>query len=311
MELISVIIPVYNGEKTIKGTIESVLQQTYAHFELIVINSDSSDGTFEIVSSIQDQRIKIYNYPKANAAVNRNRGLIYAKGEFVSFIDADDIWTADKLEAQYTVLRENPQSGLAYSWTDVIDELDKFVRPCSYATWQGDVYTKLLLKDFIASGSNVMIRKNILAKVGGFNESLTNAQDSDMWQRLAAITDFVCVPKVQILYRIIPNSMSSNVLGMEAAKLQIIESGFSSQKAKSLEHLKKYALSNLYQYLTFKSLEAPPDKIERWTSIRFLWNWVRYNPAVLKQRQTMLIAVFKIAFPRLYYSFKKFWKANN
>jgi glycosyltransferase involved in cell wall biosynthesis len=284
MVLISVIIPVYNGEPTIKETIESVIQQTYSEFEIIVINSDSSDRTLEIVSRIQDQRIKIYNYPKANGSVNRNRGLTHAAGELIAFLDADDIWKPDKLELQYKALQENPQAGVVYSWTDAIDQQGKFLRPCSHTTWQGDIYRKLLLNDFIASGSNVMIRENVLAQIGGFNESLTNAQDRDTWMRLAAITDFVCVPKVQILYRILPNSVSSNIVGMEAAQLQVIDNAFKNKKAASFQHLQEQALANLYKYLCYKTLDVAPGKQNNLLVVRILWETVKRDPGLLQQR---------------------------
>jgi glycosyltransferase involved in cell wall biosynthesis len=117
MPLISVIIPVYNGEKTIKETIEAVLNQTFSDFELIVINDGSQDSTLDIVSSIQEARIKVFSYPNAGQAISRNRGLSHACGEFIAFLDADDLWTPDKLEAQLKALQANPQAGVAYSWT--------------------------------------------------------------------------------------------------------------------------------------------------------------------------------------------------
>ena len=200
--LISVIIPVYNAEKTIKETIQSVLNQTFTNFELIIINADSTDKTLSIISQIKDERIKVFDYPKANVAVNRNRGFKHATGDYITFLDADDLWTTDKLAAQYTALQSNPQAGVAYSWTNCIDENNKFLRKAAHVNWNGDVYSKFLLDDFIGNGSNVMIRREFLIEVGGFDESLTNAQDTDMWLKLSAITDFVCVPKTQILYRI-------------------------------------------------------------------------------------------------------------
>src|SRR3712207_3352824 len=114
MPLISVIIPVYNGEKTIQETIESVLNQTFPSFELIVINDGSHDSTLDIVSSIKDPRIKVFSYPNAGLSASRNRGISVACGEYVSFIDADDLWTPDKLEAQYKALQANPQAAVAY-----------------------------------------------------------------------------------------------------------------------------------------------------------------------------------------------------
>ena len=91
MPLISVIIPVYNGEITIKETIDSVLTQTFLDFELIVINDGSQDLTLKIVSSILDPRLKVFSYPNAGLAATRNRGISHASGEYISFIDADDL----------------------------------------------------------------------------------------------------------------------------------------------------------------------------------------------------------------------------
>ncbi|AFZ56434.1 glycosyltransferase [Anabaena cylindrica FACHB-243] len=292
MELISVIIPVYNGGKTIKPTIESVLKQAHYNFEIIVINSDSIDSTLEIVSSIQDQRIKIYNYPKANAAVNRNRGLKHACGELITFLDADDIWTSDKLEAQYRVLQENSQATVVYSWTDAIDELGKLLRPCSHSTWQGDVYAKLLLDDFIGSGSNAMIRSFAFDKVGGFDETLTNAEDTDMWLRLAAQYHFIFVPQVQIFYRISSNSKSSNILGLEISNLRIIEKEFATAPL-SLQYLKPYRIANLYKYLSYKALTVSPGKQNSIQATRILWLTL-INDTTLLQKPIIYKALLKL-----------------
>ncbi len=100
MPKISVIIPVYNAEETIKETLESVLSQTFSQFEIIVINDGSQDKTLEIVSRILDPRLKVLSYPNAGVSVSRNRGISQAAGEYVSFLDADDLWTPDKLETQ-------------------------------------------------------------------------------------------------------------------------------------------------------------------------------------------------------------------
>ena len=278
---ISVIIPVYNAEDTIKETIESVLNQTFTNFELIIINADSTDETLSIISQIKDERIKIFSYPKANVAVNRNRGIKHAKGDYITFLDADDLWTSDKLAAQYTALQKKPQAGVAYSWTNCIDENGKFLRKNARFDWNGDVYSKLLLIDFISSGSNVMIRREALIAVGGFDEILTNAQDTDMWFKLSAITDFVCIPKVQILYRILPNSMSSNVLGMEKSYLEVIERAFAYKKAKNLQHIKPQTIANFYKYLCYKVLKTPVVKQQNAVAARFLFTAIKTDISLL------------------------------
>src|SRR4028118_1289230 len=256
MPIFSVIIPVYNGEKTIQETIESVLNQTFTDFELIVINDGSQDSTLEIVERIQDSRLNVFSYPNAGQAASRNRGFSHASGEYISFIDADDLWTPDKLEAQLRALQDNPQAAVAYSWTKCIDESGQFSRRGSHISATGDVYGKLLLIDFIENGSNPLIRRQALIKVGSFDESLPAAEDWDMWLRLAACYEFVAVPSSQILYRQSANSWSANVLKQGAGSLQVMERAF-NQAPESLQHLKPASLANIYKGLTFKALEGP------------------------------------------------------
>ncbi|MGB3758311.1 MAG: glycosyltransferase [Rivularia sp. (in: cyanobacteria)] len=279
--IISVIIPAYNAEKTIKQTIESVLNQTFTNFELIIINASSTDSTLAIISQIKDERIKVFDYPQANVAVNRNRGFKQATGDYITFLDADDLWTSDKLASQYTALESNPQSGVAYSWTNCIDKNNKFLRKAACVNWNGDVYSKFLLDDFIGNGSNVMIRRELLIEVGGFDELLTNAQDTDMWLKLSAITDFICIPKAQILYRIQQQSMSSNVLGLEKSNLEVINRAFAREKAKLLQHLKPIAIGNLYKYLCYKVLTTPPGKLQSTVAVRFLFTAIKTDITLL------------------------------
>ena len=299
--LISVIIPVFNGEKTIKETIDSVLNQIFQNIELIIIDDGSKDKTLEIIKNISDSRINVFSYPNAGLSASRNRGISQAKGELISFIDADDLWTLDKLQAQWQALQENPQAAVAYSWTDYIDESSKFIKSGRRIKANGDALSKLLLFNFLENGSNPLIRQKALEKVGGFDESLFAAEDIDMWLRLVANYEFVCVEKPQILYRTSTTSMSTNLKRQEAESSKVIERAFSNPKAEKLQHLKKQSLSHLYQYLTFKAIEAPPKQRQTLTAIYFWWNCIKNNPAMLKNKNVTIIAVLKILFPGLFH----------
>ena len=293
MPAISVIIPVYNGEKTIRETIESVLKQTFRDFELIIINDGSQDTTLEIIERIKDQRIKIFSYPNAGTNSSRNRGIDQAAGEYISLMDADDLWTPDKLEAQLKALQANLQAAVAYSWTDYIDESSQFLRPGAHLSFTGDVYKQLLLSNFLENGSNPLIRKQAIAQVGGFDESLTHGEDWDMWLRLATHYHFVAVPSPQILYRVYPHSSSFNVSKLEAGCLQVINRAF-TQAPESLQPLKRYSLANLYKYLTSKALEGDPERPKSLAATRFLWQAVINDPSLLRTR-VFLKVLFKIA----------------
>ncbi|MBD1866918.1 glycosyltransferase [Cyanobacteria bacterium FACHB-471] len=298
MPLISVVIPVYNGEKTIKETVGSVLNQTFSNFELIVINDGSQDSTLEILSNISDSRLKVLSYSNAGLAASRNRGIEQASGEYISFIDADDLWTADKLEAQLKALQANPQASVAYSWTNWIDESNQFLRSGGHILASGQVYTKLLIRDFVESGSNPLIRKQALDTVGGFDGSVPGVEDWDMWLRLAARYEFVAVPSPQILYRISANSMSTNVWKMEKSSLRVIEKAFAeasqSSELDSSTALKRKVLGSRYQYLTLKALEGNLERRKGLTSVRFFGMAIANDPTWLKRPKLMAIILFKI-----------------
>ena len=283
MPNISVIIPAYNAEDTIKETINSVLNQTFTDFELIVINDGSQDLTLELVSSISDPRIRAFSYPNAGPQKSRNRGIAQATGEYVSFLDADDLWTADKLEAQLKALQAHPQAAVAYSWTDYIEASGQYLRPGPQFNFNGDVYARLLLSDFIGSGSNPLIRTQALQEVGNFDESLPAAQDWEMWLRLAAKYHFVAVPSVQVLYRVSANSWSANVERMEMASLRVIEQAFARAPA-SIQHLKQTCLANRYKGLTWKSLAGFPQRRKGLVAAKFFWYALINDPSLLRKR---------------------------
>lgn len=278
MTQVSVIIPAYNAETTIQETVESVLNQTFSNFELIIINDASTDSTLEIITSIQDPRIKVFSHTNGNAGASRNCGIDRASGSFIAFLDADDIWAPDKLEKQLQALQENPQAAVAYTWVDCIDEFGNFLRHGSHFSYSGDVLAKLLLTNFLDNGSNPLIRKQALSEVGEFDEVLTNSEDRDMYIRLALRYHFVAVPSPLTFYRITGKTKSyANLFKSEASFLRLIEKAY-LQAPSSLQHLKKQSYSNYYNYLIQKALQGYSGWQRSITSIRLLWHYLTKAP---------------------------------
>ncbi|VXD23286.1 glycosyltransferase [Planktothrix paucivesiculata] len=288
MTLISVIIPVYNGEKTIKETILSVLNQTFKDWELIIINDGSTDSTMEIIAQIQNSRIRVFNCENAGLAKSRNRGIDHAQGEFISFLDSDDLWTTDKLETQFQALKKHPEAAVAYSWTDYIDQSNQFLHSGRHITKHGNVYSELLVCNFLENGSNALIRKQVFAHVGQFDTSLTAGEDWDMWFRLAAVYPFVGVPAVQVLYRVSATSMSAKIKNQEKECLKVLKNAF--QKVPELSpSLKKKSLANLYKYLMCKSIEGEPNQAKGRHTLGLLWNYIRYEPELRSNFKLILV----------------------
>jgi glycosyltransferase involved in cell wall biosynthesis len=309
---ISVIIPAYNSEKTISHTIKSVLNQTLSVLELIVINDGSQDSTLEVIRQIQDSRIKVFSYSNAGGNVSRNRGLNRAVGEFVSFLDADDLWTPDKLQSQFKALQENVTAKVAYSWTDYIDTNGQFILSGKRINVNGNVYENLLLSNFLENGSNPLICRKSLITLGGFDESLSAAQDWDMWLRLASKFDFICVPSVQILYRISANSVSCNLVRQEKSCLQVLQRAYKERPylrdvtRTTVKNSWNISLANLYKYLVCKALQKPFNRQKGLVAAKFLWNYFLNDPAKLQNinftLKLLLKTIIILTLPTLLYS---------
>lgn len=284
MPLISVVVPAYNVEKTIKETIQSILNQTFTDFELIVINDGSTDGTLGVVKTIEDTRLKVFSYENAGLPEARNRGIVRSTGEFITFIDADDLWTADKLELQLEALQKHPEAGLAYSWTSFMDSEGKTFSKDVPVFFNGNVYPQLLVGNFINSGSNVMLRRQAIESVGKFDASLKSIEDWEYWLRVAAKWPFVVIPKYQILYRQSPTSMASKVDVMENYSLLVIERSFQAAPAE-LQYLKKQSLANTYQYLARLCLTHTPDAEKVKKATHNLKKAIRLSPAIVFKRE--------------------------
>lgn len=292
MPLVSVVIPVFNGEKTIEETIRSVLAQSLTDFEVLVIDDGSQDQTAAIVTSIKDSRIQLHHYPNKGLSASRNRGIHRAVGKYISFLDADDLWTPEKLEAQLQAMGDHPNATVAYSWTDYIDGNSRIFQAGSRVTANGQVLERLLLRNFVESGSNILVLRSVFEQVGDFDETLKAAEDWDMLLRLAVDHPFVCVPAPHVQYRR-TNSMSSNVIRQERECLKVIDRAF-EKAPDNLQALKGKSLANLYQYLTFKALEGPPGRRKGVDAARCLWLTMRHNPALLKQPKVVLSVALKI-----------------
>jgi glycosyltransferase involved in cell wall biosynthesis len=245
---ISVIIPTYNNQNTILETIVSVQQQTFSDFDIIVINDGSTDKTVEILNTVQDKRLKIFSYENGGVSVARNRGISVATGKYIAFLDADDLWTKDKLELQFSALEEKPEAVLAYSWTYTMSENGEQIHKCDPIFFEGNVYNQLLMVNFIISPcSNILVLKEAIDNVGDFDSSLTHCEDWDLCLRLSRKWSFVVVPKYQVFYRQSLVSASSNIEAFEKSIVTVMERAF-QYAPKEIQFLKAKSIANGHLY---------------------------------------------------------------
>lgn len=293
MVLVSIVVPAYNSQRTILETIQSVQDQTFNDFEIIVIDDGSTDKTLETLYSIKDARLRVFSYENAGVAIARNRGIYHSKGEFIAFLDSDDLWTSDKLESQLAYLQASPDAGVAYSWTCFMDVSEQgsveFIPSPTYA-FSGNVYERLLVSDFVHSGSNVLVRKQAVQSVGDFDQSCAGCEDWDYWLRLSAKWNFVVVPKYQILYRRASGSTSSRVESMRNAALIALDKAYSSAPA-NLQYLKTQTLANLHKYCASLYLQYCFDSSSIQRAAQDLWLTIRTKPQNLLDPTTQKLLV--------------------
>jgi glycosyltransferase involved in cell wall biosynthesis len=273
--LISVVLPVYNGAATIVATVESVLRQEFGNFELLVINDGSTDNTLDILAQIDDSRVSIHSFENRGLAATRNRGINLAAGKYVAFIDADDLWTPDKLRKQFQALVSSPGAGMAYSLTDCIDEHDNYLGPGSHIVHFGQVYKELLVRNFVESGSNPLIPRNIFDEVGTFDESLAAAEDWDVFLRIAHDYPVVCVPEVQILYRIHSHAMSSNIERQKVACFRVFYEALKRLPAGAeRDRLDRVGGSNLNRYFARRIITTAASQRAVLPAFGYIWLWI-------------------------------------
>ena len=211
---ISVIMPTFNNAAFLKEAVDSVLNQTYANLELVIIDNYSTDNTEQIVRSYQSNRIKYYKFANEGIiARSRNFGIKQSAGDLTAFLDSDDIWLKDKLQNQVSIMGEDQEVALVFSSFKVLEggagPSSKLIGP-KYFMKPGFHYGQLIKANFIVL-SSVLVKTNILRDKGLFDESgdFGFAEDYKMWLSIARQNKIASTPGVEGFYRIHP--FNSNV----------------------------------------------------------------------------------------------------
>ncbi|ACM19814.1 glycosyltransferase [Geotalea daltonii FRC-32] len=186
MVKVSVIIPTYNRSELLKCAITSVLDQAYDNYELLIIDDGSTDDTKSIVNGFGSPKIRYIYQSNSGRSSARNYGIKLSKGEYVSFLDSDDIFLPNKLSLQVQALDENPNCGLVYAYAKNVDENGRFLDFHFDGNLSGKIYPEMLyIKNNYITTPTVMVRAKVLAQIGGFNESMHMCEDLDLWRRIA------------------------------------------------------------------------------------------------------------------------------
>ena len=209
---VSVVIPTYNYGKYISEAVESVLAQTYTDIEIIVVDDGSTDQTPQILDKYTGA-IRCIRQQNLGASEARNRGIRESTGDVIAFLDADDKWISNKLALQIAAMDENPQVGLVYTNSFVLDErgdLKERIRRYPRIARSGYVFPYLLCGNFISTPC-VMVRRICFEHLGLFQDRWRhNCQDYDMWLRIATVYPFLYLAYPLVVIRTHGEGLTSN-----------------------------------------------------------------------------------------------------
>jgi glycosyltransferase involved in cell wall biosynthesis len=296
MAEVSVVVPVFNGERTIAETLRSLRSQTFTDFEVIVVDDGSTDATVAIVEGFRGLDLRLFRFTNGGVAEARNRGIELASGGLVGFLDHDDLWAPRKLEAQVELLRAHPQAGAACSWTVNMtgDPPDRFFTQGPRPPAGCDMRRELLFDNVVGSGSNLLVRREVLGHDLRYDPHIGGCEDWDFAMQIAAGHDYVVVERNHILYRLTPDSLSRRLGFMEAGGMRMIDKVFRDIPA-GLADLEPVARARYYRYLASLALRGGVDDADRSAARRYLRRAVRLHPPILRERFAQRLIVKTVA----------------
>ena len=205
--LVTVLMPVYNGEKYLKDAIESVLNQTFRDFEFLIIDDGSTDNGVEIMGLFNDARIRIErNKTNLGLIKTLNNGLTLSRGKYIARMDCDDVSLPKRLSAQVNFMEKHPEIGICGSWVKIIGLKQKFIN--KYPQKHEEARAYLLFNTPFAHPA-VIIRKELIQKYQfKYDENYKHAEDYELWSRIIDHAKIANIPKVLLHYRMHPESAS-------------------------------------------------------------------------------------------------------
>jgi glycosyltransferase involved in cell wall biosynthesis len=289
MPKVSVVIPAYKAMPYLPETVASVLKQSYTDFEIVIIDDASPDNTLEWARNVADLRVKVISQSNQGTPGARNTGIAHSTGEYLAFLDADDLWEETKLEKQVRTLDGNPALGLVDTWVGLIDQEGKALNKVIASDAEGDIWQRIICGNTICCGSTPMVRRTCFDKVGVFDRDIRFSEDWDMWIRISRYYQFAILKEPLTFYRLHPNSKSKDCRNMEEDFRRIIEKAFLDVPIELLPlRNRSYGCASLY--LVWKSLEMKDgvqalhyyrNALAHCSELRYTWDAIRPYLAIL------------------------------
>jgi glycosyltransferase involved in cell wall biosynthesis len=220
MPTVTVVIPVFNGKRYLVEALESVFAQTYRDCEVICVDDGSTDGSAECLEGYAG-RVTVVRQPNSGQGAARNVGIERAAGRYVAFLDQDDRWYSSKLEREVRVLQERPEAVLVYSNSDRMDCEGRLLQVGATLAERATALASplgRLIGEGLVLPSSMLVRREVLVRVGGFDPHLTGFEDFDLCARLKQHGLFVLLEEPGLSYRVHDGGFS------RAGKVRVIQS---------------------------------------------------------------------------------------
>jgi glycosyltransferase involved in cell wall biosynthesis len=277
---VSVIIPAYNSALSLGAAIQSVLDQSYSEFEILVIDDGSTDDTEGVARSFGN-RVSYFRQENGGAGAARNQGIARSQGKYVAFLDSDDVWLPTKLAEQIPMLDRDAEIGLVYTdWAVVPEQGEPEPSVLSkLPAASGYVFEQLVQCGFILT-SGTVVRRSCLDEIGDFDEHLSIAQDYDLWLRISYRWKVALLNKPLVIKKNREGNLSSNLPKTAAERIVLFQkalSNFPEMPRHTRRLIKVQVALNYWDlgYLHFENMSLPEARKNFASSLKYDWTNAR------------------------------------
>lgn len=262
---ISVLMPAYNAEKHIEEAVKSILNQTFKDFELIIIDDNSTDNTWQIIQKFKsDKRVKLFrNEKNIKLSKTLNKAITLAKGRYLARMDADDISYPERLELQFNFMEKHPAVGIVGGTMDIISEDCQFIAKRMYHQTDNEI-RKHIFRYSPYSHPLIMIRAAVLQQSGVYDNIYNPAEDYELYFRIGMYSKFANLKNTLLKYRIVNNSMTTgDTKRMELKTLEI------RYKFQTMGPYKMNFLDHIYTKMHYVLIFLLPSSFRIWLFNQF------------------------------------------
>jgi GT2 family glycosyltransferase len=290
MPQVSVIVPCYNHARYLPQALHSVLSQTFSDWEAIIVDDGSTDNTRDIAARFSDPRVQYKYQENRGLSAARNAGIRAARGQYLAFLDADDAWAPEFLEACVAKLAAVDTAAAVVTLCRFIDEDGVDLPRVGGRAVSSEAFRACLMEGGFFPPNAALVRAHAAQRAGPFDENLTSLEDWDLWLRIAALGGLVlCIPKPLARYRVTANSMSTDAVRMHRNRIAVLTKHFGAAQGEPIawaeEKRKAYAFG--YRCTALGYLEQQQTDTA--------WRWLEEAVATWPQLLNRLDTLYELA----------------